>query len=146
MRAFRFCHKCAAMFFDGRPKKGPCAAGGSHEAQGLEFILARDEPETAQGQANWRLCRKCFGVAFDGFAEKGSCPGGGAHDKWPDANFMLPHDIPVSPVHQSQWRYCHKCFVLFFDGFPDKGQCAAGGAHEAQGLTFVPRTTAQIID
>jgi hypothetical protein len=36
---WRFCAKCFAMFFDGYPSKGVCAAGGSHEAAGYNFVL-----------------------------------------------------------------------------------------------------------
>jgi len=146
MKQWRFCNKCGGMFFDGRPRKGPCSGGGTHESQGLEFDHARDQPETPRAQANWRLCQKCFLMTYDGFAEKGVCPGGGGHDKWSSANFLLPHDVAVSPVTQGQWRFCRKCFALVFDGSPDKGRCAAGGAHEAQGFNFVLRTTAVLID
>jgi hypothetical protein len=38
--AWRFCHKCFALFFDGWPEnKGVCPNGGGHEAEGLHFIL-----------------------------------------------------------------------------------------------------------
>lgn len=36
---WRFCHKCVSMFFDGRPEKGVCPAGGGHEAAGFNFVL-----------------------------------------------------------------------------------------------------------
>jgi hypothetical protein len=42
--AWRFCGKCAAMFFDGRPDKGTCPAGGGHSASGFTFVLPRDVP------------------------------------------------------------------------------------------------------
>jgi hypothetical protein len=37
---WRFRQKCQSMFFDGYPIKGVCAAGGSHNAQGYNFVLA----------------------------------------------------------------------------------------------------------
>src|SRR5262249_20297957 len=37
--AWRFCNKCNAMFYDGFPDKGHCAAGGAHVAQGFNFVL-----------------------------------------------------------------------------------------------------------
>lgn len=38
--AWRFCHKCFALFFDGyADNKGVCPKGGGHEAAGLHFIL-----------------------------------------------------------------------------------------------------------
>ena len=36
---WRFCEKCYAMFYDGYPDKGHCAAGGGHLAQGFNFVL-----------------------------------------------------------------------------------------------------------
>jgi hypothetical protein len=42
--AWRFCQKCHAMFFDGFPNKGNCAAGGGHDAQGFNFVLPHDLP------------------------------------------------------------------------------------------------------
>src|SRR6266702_3705168 len=46
--AWRFCAKCEAMFFDGFPSKGVCAAGGPHQAAGFNFVLPHvdDEPAT----------------------------------------------------------------------------------------------------
>ena len=37
---WRFCQKCQSMFFDGYPTKGVCPAGGAHNAQGYNFVLA----------------------------------------------------------------------------------------------------------
>lgn len=34
---WRFCTKCSAMFYDGFPSKGVCAAGGSHQAKATDF-------------------------------------------------------------------------------------------------------------
>jgi hypothetical protein len=36
---WRFCSKCFAMFYDGYPNKGRCAAGEGHLAQGFNFVL-----------------------------------------------------------------------------------------------------------
>lgn len=40
---WRWCKKCEGLFFDGRPTKGVCPAGGEHE--------------TGEGSANYRLLR-----------------------------------------------------------------------------------------
>jgi len=40
--SWRFCNKCMAMFFDGYPAKGVCAAGGGHVAQGYQFVLPHE--------------------------------------------------------------------------------------------------------
>lgn len=39
---WRYCQKCHAMFFDGYPTNGICAAGGQHEAAGYNFTLPYD--------------------------------------------------------------------------------------------------------
>jgi hypothetical protein len=39
---WRFCNKCQAMFYNRFNTKGVCPAGGSHVAQGLNFILPYD--------------------------------------------------------------------------------------------------------
>jgi hypothetical protein len=42
---WHFCRKCFAMFFDGSPNKGVCAAGGGHHNPtiGFHFVLPHDE-------------------------------------------------------------------------------------------------------
>ena len=137
--AWHFCRKCNGLFFDGFPDKGRCAAGGTHEAQGLNFLLTHDT--TAPGQSGWRFCSKCDQLFFDGSPNKGRCTAGGGHTP-AGFNFVLQHDVPG--VGQKDWRYCGKCGGLFFDGYPDKGKCSAGGAHSAAGFNFVlPWVTAQ---
>ena len=91
---WRFCGKCDGMFFDGSPDKGRCPAGGAHQANGFNFVLPHDVPETPSAQKNWRFCGKCHGMFFDGFPNKGRCPGGGAHQA-NGFNFVLPH-VPIS--------------------------------------------------
>jgi hypothetical protein len=125
------------MFFNGfLNDRGHCAAGGPHVAQGFEFALPHDEPETPNAESAWRFCRKCNAMFFDGFPTKGTCPAGGAHEP---AGFMfvLPHDIPANPNAQPAWRFCHKCNAMFFDGFPNKGKCPSGGGHEPGRFTYV---------
>jgi hypothetical protein len=41
---WRFCNKCYTMFYDGYTAKGICAAAGSHQAQGYNFVLPHDRP------------------------------------------------------------------------------------------------------
>jgi len=78
------------MFFDGFPNKGICAAGGSHEAAGFDFVLPHDVPETPTAQRNWRFCGKCEAMFFDGFPNKGICAAGGPHEP-AGFTFVLPH-------------------------------------------------------
>ena len=76
---WRFCEKCHSMFFDGFGKKGVCAAGGAHQAQGFNFSLPHDVAPTANAQKDWRFCDKCFEMFFDGIQGGGRCPAGGGH-------------------------------------------------------------------
>jgi hypothetical protein len=133
---WRFCNKCNAMFFDGFPAKGHCAAdGGGHQAQGFMFTLPHDVPESPNAQGAWRFCNKCNEMFFDGSPDKGHCPAGGPHQAQ-GLTFMLPHDVPATPTTQTAWRFCGKCHAMFFDGFADKGHCPAGGGHSALGFMF----------
>lgn len=133
---WRFCHKCAELFFDGFPSKGICPTGGGHEPAGFTFVLPHGVPESPVAQRAWRFCHKCNSIFFDGFPHKGACPRGGGHEA-AGFEFVLPHDVPDSPTAQSAWRFCHKCNSMFFDGFPQKGACPTGGGHEAAGFNFV---------
>jgi len=135
---WRYCDKCAVLFFNGFPAKGTCSAGGAHNAYGFEFELPHGNQlvETEKAQANWRYCGKCFSMFYDGFPDKAKCAAGGGHAAQ-GFKFRLPHDIADDGKNQTEWRYCQKCHVMFYNGFPGKGRCAAGGAHSAYGYVFV---------
>ena len=133
---WHYCNKCHVLFFS-EGSSGVCAAGGTHQAQGWEFTLPYDGPETKTTQTNWRLCRNCHAMFYNGFPNKGRCPAGGAHVADNTFRYALLHDVPETPKAQAAWRFCNKCNAMFYDGFPDKGHCAAGGAHVAQGFNFV---------
>jgi hypothetical protein len=133
---WRFCNKCNALFFDGYPEKGHCAAGGPHVAQGFQFSLHYDSNQAGnqRQQYIWRYCEKCHVLFFDGYPAKGHCPAGGGHSA---AGLMFGLAFQPQPgMHQTNWRFCNKCNGLFFDGYPAKGSCPAGGGHLAQGLVF----------
>lgn len=80
---WRFCVKCQALFYDGFPDNGACAATGAHEPAGYVFLLTNGTPPEswiAEQQPGWRFCQKCYGLFFDGYPNnKGLCAGGGAH-------------------------------------------------------------------
>jgi hypothetical protein len=86
---WRFCEKCQSMFFDGYPTKGVCPAGGTHSADGFNFVLPHDVASSL-GQRDWRFCQKCQSMFFDGYPIKGVCAAGGAHSA-AGYNFVLPH-------------------------------------------------------
>jgi hypothetical protein len=79
---WRFCNKCQALFFDGYPQKGVCAAGGGHVAAGYNFTLRYDVG--APGEKDWRFCNKCEVLFFNNRYEtnayqKKFCAAGGVH-------------------------------------------------------------------
>jgi hypothetical protein len=134
---WRFCQKCAAMFFDGFPGKGICPAdGGGHVSQGFIFALPHGIPETPTSQGAWRFCPKCFTMHFDGRPDKGHCAAGGAHvTNASDFDFILPFNVPENPTTaQGAWTFCRNCTSMFYNGRPDKGHCPAnGGGHVGDG-------------
>ena len=116
---WRFCNKCSGMFYDGFSKTGTwgtCPAGGSHVAQGYNFVLHHDTAAGAIAQNNWRACNKCSGMFYDGFSKTGTwgtCPAGGSHVAQ-GYNFVLTHDAHDSQPADSgggsistpQLKYC----------------------------------------
>jgi hypothetical protein len=145
VQAFRFCHKCQTLFYEGKfepagTPKGVCPAGGAHEAAGYNFeIPARGMP-SATAQDGWRSCARCWAMFYDGYSNKGTCAAtsqGHVRESRFGHNFALPHDVPGTPNAQTKWRFCNKCHVMFYDGYDGKGGCAAGGGHVAQGYEFV---------
>lgn len=142
--SWRYCTKCAVLFYDGYPQKGTCATGGAHTAAGFNFAVPHDVGVTNNAQASWRYCRKCQGMFYDGYPQKGACPGAAKATKRGEHraqgyNFVLMHDVPSVPAFntfQSEWRFCSKCKSMFYNGYPQKGTCSAGGSHIAQGYNF----------
>src|SRR5919197_3922766 len=130
MKDWRFCHKCNGLFLGGQASKGPCPAGGGHEAQGLNFDLRHDVPESPHSQGAWRMCRHCAVMFFDGFPEKGTCPTGAAHERG-RITYVLAHDMEAPPNHQSEWRFCKSCDgEVFFRCRPHKAYPPGGPADE----------------
>ncbi|MGA2600026.1 MAG: hypothetical protein ABSH09_23905 [Bryobacteraceae bacterium] len=136
---WRYCEKCHVLFYDGFPAKGRCPGGiagiGGHTAQGYDFDLSYDLPESGTAQAAWRYCAKCGVMFYDGYSDKGSCAAGGGHQSQ-GFNFTLPHDIAATPNAQAAWRYCGACHSMYYDGYPAKGLCPATRTSNLQRGTF----------
>lgn len=63
---WRFCGKCAGLFWDGGDFKGVCPADlRSHSPAGINFALPHNLCEDAQNQERWRFCTKCYGMVHD---------------------------------------------------------------------------------
>jgi hypothetical protein len=86
---WRFCNKCEALFFDGYPQKGVCAAGGGHVAAGYNFTLRYDA--RAEGTGDWHFCKKCQ-VLYRSDSNKGLCAAGGHHVA-AGYNFVLDSEV-----------------------------------------------------
>jgi hypothetical protein len=117
---WRFCGKCAGLFFDGHPDKGSCPKGGGHEASpgSYNFVLRHDVNEDRRSQQFWRFCGKCAGLFFDGYPDKGSCPKGGGHEASPGSyNFVLGHNPGAE--NEGDWRFCTKCHGMVKTGQED---------------------------
>jgi kumamolisin len=82
---WRWCHKCAGLFFAGNPSQGPyqgyCPADNlTHDgSQSVHYAAVLGEEDAGQ-QGGWRLCRKCQGMFFGQNMSFGPCPAGGVHD------------------------------------------------------------------
>ncbi|WP_432019270.1 hypothetical protein [Streptomyces sp. 1222.5] len=134
---WRFCQKCFVMFYWGYPADGVCPAGGAHSAQGYNFVLPYNVPETPTAQRNWRFCERCYSMFWYGYPTNGRCAATGSGHVMQGYDFVLPHDISETSTRQRNWRFCQKCFVMFYWGYPTDGVCPSGGAHSAQGYNFV---------
>ncbi|SOD92180.1 hypothetical protein [Spirosoma fluviale] len=137
---WRFCAKCATMFWDGdATDKGICSRGGSHKAVGFSYVLTHSVGEDSQNQANWHRCRKCAALFWNGNPQqRGLCPGGDTHEPT-GVNLVMPHSsLNEDPHRQLNWRFCRKCGGLFWDGDGSfKGTCSTDGrGHEAIGFNF----------
>jgi hypothetical protein len=133
---WRFCGKCAALFWNGGDK-GACSSGGAHDPSGFNFFLPIGSDDLPHGQSDWRCCIKCAGLFFYGdTTAPGLCPRGGSHDPGNTLHFVLPIAMPELPQAQANWRYCGKCRALFYDGLPFKGSCPGGGPHVSTGFNF----------
>ena len=126
---WRWCAKCQGLWFNGNSAKGPCPAGGSHEAaRSSNYSLVHDA-SVSGAQSNWRWCQKCQGLWFNGNEDKGVCPAGGAHDGATSSDYVVAETASAGAT-QDNWRWCQKCQGLWFNGNSAKGPCAAGGAHD----------------
>ena len=137
---YRFCAKCAALFWIGDAGfRGYCHRGGSHEPAGYNYVLWHSRSEDAQHQANWRRCRNCASVFWDGDASNsGLCAAGGMHQATA-LQLLLEHpSLEENATLQGSWRFCGKCFDLFFDGYGEKGTCSKDHTgHSAIGFEFL---------
>lgn len=81
---WRYCFRCASLFFNGHQTKGHCPAdGGPHSSYGSGNYELKHTTDTALDNIYaWRWCRKCEQLFYCPFAECSTrCNKGGGHDK-----------------------------------------------------------------
>jgi len=127
---WRFCNKCAGLYFSYQGNSGICpAGGGAHSTTGGNYSLTDDA--SAPGQPDWKYCKKCAGLFFAG--DPGSkCPvktPTSAHDGSASNSYRIINNVPGDPG-QHHWRWCSKCQGMWF-GDAAVSVCPgnAGGPH-----------------
>ena len=128
---WRFCGKCAALYFEYQGHAGVCPAGSTHSSSGGNYTLTDDQG--ASGQAKWKYCRKCNGLFHTGGGAR--CPvktPNTSHDGSASNTYRLA--TKSSDPGQHSWRRCKHCQVLWFDEATNS-VCPgnAGKAHSRQG-------------
>jgi predicted acylesterase/phospholipase RssA len=133
---WRWCNKCAGLFFGNSFAVSHCPAGGTHadpvQSGSGNYSLPNNVPERPNSQSNWRWCNKCQGLFHGPEVASSSCPAGGQHAdpaQSGSGNYSLPHSVPESPDRQSDWRWCNKCTGLFHGPEFASSSCPAGGHH-----------------
>jgi hypothetical protein len=142
---WRFCAKCAVLFYNGYGTRGSCPADGDeHAPAGWNFQPPCNGPETDHAQRNWQFCGKCFAMHWT-LAKNQPCNIGGSHAP-NGVNFSLPHTVPETGDAESNWRFCAKCANLFWERAAED-HCTAGGTHGAAGNVFtIPHRADHVYD
>jgi Peptidase family M23 len=126
---WRFCYRCAGLYFLYQGNSGVCPAGGVHATTGGNYTLTDDA--SAPGQHEWRYCRKCAGLFFAG--NSGSkCPmtiPTNGHDGSASGNYHIINNVQSDPG-QHHWRWCSRCQGMWF-GDAETSVCPGnvGGPH-----------------
>lgn len=126
---WRFCSKCATMFWNDPADGGVCPRGDGHDAHGFLFGLPFDRPAEAARINGFFYCNKCHCVFLEkdlhpGHASGstlGRCPKGDRHDPAGSFEFVLNVDRPQANG-QRPWFVCTRCNCLYFG--PEIGTCA----------------------
>ena len=128
---WRFCAKCAVMFYNGYGTRGSCPSDGQeHAFAGLNFQPPYNGPDDAHNQSKWQFCGNCFAMHWAP-AKVQVCNMGGRHA--PNGyTFSLPYAVPETADAQSNWRFCVKCSNLFWDR-ATANHCSAGATHDPGG-------------
>ena len=130
---WRYCSKCATMFWADHMNSGVCAAGsGGHDPHGFLFVLPYDWPANSARVNGFFYCNKChslfrekdFHPDFGSSSTLGACPKGDKHDPTSSFEYVLNTDRPQANG-QGKWMVCTSCNCLCYG--PDIGKCAGEG-------------------
>lgn len=78
---WRWCRKCAALWFSGNNVTTVCPAGDRHSVEGSpDYVLRTIDDPPQHGQEGWRWCRKCQGLHFAPTIGGRQCAAGGEHE------------------------------------------------------------------
>jgi hypothetical protein len=129
---WRWCNKCAGLYYAGGANQGVCPASGAHDHTGSGNYNLPLNWAQAPGQSNWRWCHKCQGLYFAGNTTQGVCKAGGTHDHTGSGDYKMIFNAWGSPA-QNNWRWCHKCQGMYYAGGVVQGSCPASGTHDHTG-------------
>jgi hypothetical protein len=127
---WRFCVRCAGLFYEGSQASSVCPApgGGPHQAMGLNFTPHFDGVSTPTSMKEWYQCKLCHGLFSDDLTSSaGECPAGTQH-QLAGPNYSLRHSVPPETGFQSLWKRCAYCRCLFYRDAVEN-HCPTGGNH-----------------
>lgn len=87
---WRWCNKCAVLFYGALPGSKCPQDGGQHDSRGSGNYALSIGLETGMLQGGWCWCLKCQGLFYGG-AQNGVCPNGGTHDKSGSGKYRILH-------------------------------------------------------
>jgi hypothetical protein len=146
---WRWCSKCAAIWFSLNPSASVCPAGGSHgqEGSGHYFIPHNVSPRIDRVSRSWRHCPKCQGLWGTDWPGRSGCPAGGEHATTGSGYYaLLSMTPPLGSANnslQDNWHFCQKCHGLWF-AVNNNGRCAVGSGHthaEGRGVEMLHRAS-----
>lgn len=89
---WRYCQKCAGMFYGPGQLNSHCAGGGIHDGTTSgDYSFVPNDPYPT-GQTRWRWCGKCQVMFFGPDQAKSVCPAGGQHDGSQSSDYAILRD------------------------------------------------------
>ncbi|MFE0019448.1 hypothetical protein [Amycolatopsis sp. NPDC059021] len=141
---WKWCERCAGLWFSGNNTRGSCPAGdlfdGGHHSNGSGNYVLKFTSDGGAGEDGWVWCHNCQGLwSIFWHVVRGQtasrCPNGSpgpGHSTLGSGQYRIESlpDGMDGPGGQSNWDICIKCSGLFFAGNPTLGRCPGGGAHQ----------------